>query len=564
MNDTLNAFNEQQSRALDLLKRLERFLISGEQAGVSIDSALIKKIQNTITSLSSEKLKVALIGGFSEGKTSIAAAWMGKLDKSSMRISHQESSNEVKIYEVDDEIVLIDTPGLFGYKDQVNPTTQAIEKYKDITKKYVSEAHLVLYVMNSTNPIKESHQEDLIWLFRTLELLPRTVFVLSRFDEVADIEDEDDYQSTLKIKRDNVAGRLREMLELSEQEVSSLDIVAVAANPFDLGVEHWLENKEQFDQISHITSLQAATARKIQANGGSEALANQMCASVIRDLLHRQLPVAVENDEKISQEVDKLSDLYSRLKNQLAMAEREIENTRIHLRDFIVRYFSDLILQAEGCSLETFSDFIERSVGDEGIIIRTRLQNEFSRQTQPIALSMEKMQLSFDNEINHFNTTLKAFGKQGINHVIKRNLINNKTVLAARDGIVSAGKTLGFDLGKTLKFKPWGAAKLADGATSALAVLGVAIEAWDSWEQYKREQHFQTTVKKLVDHFNKQRKDLLELINKEEFKEQFFGDLKNEAKLLEASLNESRARQQRFQAWRNEADSIASQFQRLN
>src|SRR3546814_14798706 len=77
---------------------------------------------------------------------------------------------------------------LFGFKEQVNAETNAIEKYKDITKKYVSEAHLVLYVMNSTNPIKESHQDDLVWLFRTLDLLPRTVFVLSRFVEVAAVE----------------------------------------------------------------------------------------------------------------------------------------------------------------------------------------------------------------------------------------------------------------------------------------------------------------------------------------------------------------------------------------
>ena len=45
------------------------------------------------------KLKVALIGGFSEGKTSIAAAWLEKLDKSTMKITHQESSDEVKIYD---------------------------------------------------------------------------------------------------------------------------------------------------------------------------------------------------------------------------------------------------------------------------------------------------------------------------------------------------------------------------------------------------------------------------------------------------------------------------------
>ena len=36
-------------------------------------------------------------------------------------------------------------------------TTLKETEYQEITKKYVSEADIILYVMNSTNPIKESH-----------------------------------------------------------------------------------------------------------------------------------------------------------------------------------------------------------------------------------------------------------------------------------------------------------------------------------------------------------------------------------------------------------------------
>lgn len=55
------------------------------------------------------------MGGFSEGKTSIAAAWIERLDES-MKIDHRESSDEVKIYNIDDEMELVDTPGLFGFE----------------------------------------------------------------------------------------------------------------------------------------------------------------------------------------------------------------------------------------------------------------------------------------------------------------------------------------------------------------------------------------------------------------------------------------------------------------
>lgn len=567
MENTLKTFKAQQASALTLLDRLQDFLEQGAQAGVPLDPNLSSKLQNAINSVSGEKLKVALIGGFSEGKTSIAAAWMEKLDRSSMKISHQESSNEVKVYEVDEGFVLIDTPGLFGFKEQENAETQAIEKYKDITRKYVSESHLVLYVMNSTNPIKESHKDDLTWLFRTLDLLPRTVFVLSRFDEVADVEDEQDYQANLQVKRDNVAGRLREQIGLSDQEVAELSIVAVAANPFDMGVEHWLANLEQFKALSHIATLQTATTGKIQQNGGSAALANEMRASVIRDVLSNQLPIAIENDQKVSLEVGKLDELNVRLGKQLAVTGQQIEDARISLREFATRYFSDLILQAKGSSLETFADFFEREVGAEGIIVSTRLQNEFSRQTQSITLEVEKMQVGFDSEVNHFNITVKALGKQGINHLLKGNLINNTTVLAARDGLTTIAKTVGMDIGKYLKFQPWGAVKFAKGANGALAILGVALEAWDSWEQYKREEAFKKAIAAMVDNFEQQRQDFLALVNSARFKEEFFPDyllLNTRRQELQSNLDDSRVRQQRFQAWRVEAETIDAEFRRLN
>ncbi|NIE78116.1 labile enterotoxin output A [Pantoea sp. Ap-967] len=567
MENTLKTFKAQQTSALTLLDRLQDFLGQGEQAGIPIDPALISKLQNVINSMSDEKLKVALIGGFSEGKTSIAAAWMEKLDRSSMKISHQESSNEVKVYEVGEDFVLIDTPGLFGFKQQENTETHTVEKYKDITKKYVSESHLVLYVMNSTNPVKESHKDDLTWLFRTLDLLPRTIFVLSRFDEVADVEDEQDYQSNLQVKRNNVAGRLREQIELTEKEAAELSIVAVAANPFDMGVEHWLANLGQFKELSHIATLQAATTGKIQQNGGGAALAKEMHASVIRDVLNNQLPVAIENDEKVAQEVARLDELNTRLVNQLAVTDQQIEEARINLRNFATRYFSDLILQAKGSSLETFGDFFEREVGAEGIIVSTRLQNEFSRQTQSITLEVEKMQVGFDSEVNHFNTTVKALGKQGINHVLKGNLINNTTVLAARDGLTTIAKTVGMDIGKYLKFKPWGAVKFAKGANGALAFIGVAIEAWDSWEQYKREEAFKKSVAEMVNNFEQQRQDFLAVVNSERFKEQFFPDyllLNTRRQELQVNVDESRVRQQRFKAWREEAEAIDAEFKRIN
>ncbi len=566
MENTLGAFKAQQSKSLEILKKLGDFLQMGAQVGVQIDPSVQHKLDTAAKAVAGEKLKVALVGGFSDGKTSIAAAWMEKLDKSTMKISHQESSNEVRVYEVQQDFVLIDTPGLFGFKEQVNAETHALEKYKDITKKYVSEAHLILYVMDPTNPIKQSHQYDLMWLFRTLNLLPRTVFVLSRFDEVADVEDEHQYMQNLAVKQDNVRSRLAELINLRQDEAAQLSIVGVAANPFDLGTEHWLSNLEQFKALSHIGLLQAATSAKIAANGGAPAIVDETKKSVIRDVLSKQLPVAIENDKRIANEVDKLENMSVRLQKQLLGANSQIADARRSLRSFVIDYFADLILQAKGVNMDTFSDFFEREVGSNGIMVSTRLQNEFERQLKSVTQEISNMKIGFDAEVNHFNSTVTQFGKQGLDYLVKSKVINNTTVLATRDGIVTAAKYMGIDLGKMLNFKPWGATNLAKGVNGALAVVGLALEAWDSWEQAKRREEFQKAMVKMVENFEKQLEELVQLLDGPRFIEQFFAgflELRADVENVRKNVELQRTQRQRFREWREMGEAIDVQFREV-
>ena len=566
MNSTLELFLNQNNKALALLDKLRVFLEKGTALGVNIDPTLLSKLEHASQNLVNDKLKIALIGGFSEGKTSIAAAWMERLDKSSMNISQQESSNEVKVYEVDDNFVLIDTPGLFGFKEQFNADINAMEKYKDITRKYVSEAHLVLYVMNSTNPIKDSHKDDLNWLFRTLDLLPRTVFVLSRFDEVADVEDEASYAQHLQVKRSNVESRLRESIGASDAEVAALSIVAVAANPFDMGTDYWLERIEQFKTLSHINNLQQATAGKIQSSGGSAVIVEQARKSVILDVLHKELPVAVENDQRLGEEVERLSGVSRTLSRQLDGAKGQIGEVRIGLREFVTRYFSGLIMRTEGLTQETFKEFFEREIGRDGVMVTTRLQNEFDRQLNGVSQELSRMRLSFDSEIDHFNTNVINLGKQGVNYVIKGNLINNGSILAARDGIVSVAKTLGMDLGKALKFKPWGAVNLAKNLNGILSVAGLALEAWDSYERKKREDQFRQAIAEMVDNFNNQREELLNMIQDVSFEERFFPDyasLDANAADVQVAIDTQKKLREQFREWRQTGELIEAEFTRI-
>ncbi|OBV37932.1 LeoA/HP0731 family dynamin-like GTPase [Janthinobacterium psychrotolerans] len=563
METTLDAFQTKKAQALLILQKLQAFLQQGREAGVEIEENTRNKLETALQSVSGDKLRIALVGGFSEGKTSIAAAWMEQLDKASMKISHRESSNEVVIYDVGAGFELIDTPGLFGFKEQINADTQAIEKYKDITKKYVSEAHLVLYVMNPVNPIKESHQDDLGWLFRTLNLLPRTIFVLSRFDEVADVADVEEHKQSLSIKRASVVSRLTELIGLTAEESSALAIVGVAANPFDMGVNHWLGHLEQFKALSHIATLQAATSEKIKANGGAVAIADETRKSIIRDVLTRQMPIAVATDEKLAAELARLEDMNLSLKKQLAVTDGKIVDAKVRLRASVLEYFSDLILQAQGVTMETAGEFFEREVGSEGIIVSERLKNIFQRTLKSAALEVSKIQIGFDSEVSHFNGMIKQYGKQGIDYVRSNNLINNKSVLGARDGLVNIGNMVGLDLGKYLKFKPWGASNLAKNINGVFAIAGLALEAWDSLEQAKRQEQFTKLRATMVANFGQQRAELLSLIDDPAFNETFFSDyvtLVGDVEAVRKDVAQRQQQREKFHAWRMTGEAIDVEF----
>ncbi len=556
MNETLKQFKANQKRNQENLKKLLDFIHTGEKYGIKIEESFKDKIRNAMENVADQKLKVALVGGFSEGKTSIAAAWIDRLDES-MKIDHQESSDAVKIYDIDNEIELVDTPGLFGFKEKIADSGK-IEHYKDITKKYVSEAHLILYTLNPSNPIKESHKDDLNWLFRALNLLARTIFVISRFDEEADIEDEEDYNKRFKIKKENVQKRLNNLISLSEKEKESLSIVAVAANPYDLGLEHWLKHKEEFQKLSRIKTLQDATQKKIKENGGKLTIIEEAKKSVIQDVVYKQMPLAKKEQQEIKREMEVLNKAIEKRRKDLQNLNSEISQARINLKEFITRYFSDLIRQVAGTSLETFNDFAMREIGTKGINIETRVQNAFERETQGIFNEIAKIETSFNADRSFFEKHAGTFGKIGNEFLKQSGFINATNIKLTRDIIAAGGKFVGIDL--ALKFKPWGAVNLAGSINKGLPLIGIAFEAWDSWKESQKIEKLEKAKGEMTSDFNNQKQEILDLINDEtRFKQTCFPsvlELEKSFQEIEEKIKKTQEYGQEFEKWIKEGEDL--------
>lgn len=550
--ETLKVFNKKKEDVFKMLDNLLLVLKEGKELGVDIEPEYITKIEKSIDENEDKKLKVVLIGGFSEGKTSIAAAWLEEYDKNKMKIAMTESTDDIREYNVGN-INLVDTPGLFGFKETANK-----EKYKDITKKYISEANIVLYVMNSDNPIKESHKEEIQWLFKDLNLLPRTVFILSRFDNVADIEDDNDYNGMLKIKRDNVLKRLEDFEVIHVEESQKLPIVAVAANPFDEGIEYWLGKLDEFKKISHIDSLQHATSDIVEKNGGVDSVLLETQKSIIKEVLELKIPLATTKVKKLDEEYKNLNNVINQMNGDLTNLKTKIFDVKKYLKNFTMELFKDLILQLEGTTLETFNDFFERNLGDKGIILSNKILDEFDKKVFDIETDVHRLEKNLDNEIDNFkeftqNSSLEKFkiGSQMMK-MAKLNL-TNASVIAVRDF-----------LNLSIKFKPWQAVKIANFINKGVPIIGsitgIAFDLWDSYSKKQKEEEFLKAKNKIKEDFEKQREEYVELIeNPEEFDKNVFksyfklGD--NIAKLSN-ELSEKEKEKEIFKNWMEKAKVI--------
>lgn len=225
------------------------------------------------------------------------------------------------------------------------------------------------------------------------------------------------------------------------------------------------------------------------------------------------MPPAKQALQDINREMEYLNKALEKRRKDIQDLNKEISQACIHLREFIIRYFSDLILQISGASLETFNDFVIREIGDEGINMETRVKNEFEKQTQGISNEIAKIGTTFNADMSSFEKHAGTFGRIGIKLLEQSKFINATNIKLTIDGIVAVARFTGIDL--ALKFKPWGAVKLASNLNKALPLIGLAFEAWDSYNKYQKQQEFEKAKEEMKSDFDGQKQEILALINDE-------------------------------------------------
>ena len=343
-----------------------------------------------------------------------------------------------------------------------------------------------------------------------------------------------------------------------QKTVKKLPVVAIAANPFDEGIEYWLANLDEFKKISHIDSLQHATSDIVEKNGGVDSVLLETQKSIIKEILELKIPLATAKVEKLDKEYKNLDNVIKEMKEDLSNLKTKIELAKNYLKSFILELFTDLILQLEGTTIETFINFFERNIGSEGIVLNNKIENGFNKKVLEIENDICRLEKNFDNEIDNFeeftqDNSLEKF-KIGSEMLKNANLgLTNASIIAIRDF-----------LNLSIKFKPWQAVKIANVINKGIpiigAILGIGFELWDSYSKKKKEEEFLKAKKQMKEDFEKQRKEYKELIeNAEEFDKNVFKNyfkLGNNITKLSNELSEKVKEKERFENWREEAKAI--------
>lgn len=505
------------SKSIKQFEKLKALLNKGSDFG--IDTALlISKIDNVIKAMKDKTIRIVLLGSFSDGKTSAIAGLLGKL-KENMKIDQDESSDEIVVYRFDDvdNVEIIDTPGLFGTKEKEIDGRNV--RYSEITERYISESNILVYVSDAVIPLKDSHVEILRKIFRDFGKLKSTVFVLNKMDEAGfDMLDEEDYLRGVDIKKQTLIKRLKDTMNLTDEESEELNIVCISADPKGRGLEYWFNKIDAYRERSHIGLLQESI-NKIVSTDDIHKLKNDTNYAVLKDVItevQNQVTTAIAPiDDKVHEakllNADIQQDCTGLRRSLIAAKGRLLEDLRTLSRS--------ILIDLDETDQSTIAGFIEHRLGmSEGNIDYNILDSDIS---QAISRCVESNNYAvttrieaFNNKMNIQQTIIKDAVKFGVDKLGNVKL-TNVDVLKVRNFLAQH-----FDWAKNIKFKPKGAGKLAGKITKSAnviaVVLNIGLDLHGYFKEKKELKKFMELKDSLKSDISAKFKDIYDILNCED------------------------------------------------
>lgn len=520
-------------------------------------SAQIKKIDATIEDIQNDILSIVLVGAFSDGKTNVVAGWLNeKLDI--MKTDSDESSYEIDNYtptSLPKGCQVVDTPGLFGDKIGSDENGAKIV-LSDLTKKYISEANIILYVVSAKNPIKDSHKACVKWILNDLNKLTTTIFVINKMDEVADLTDDEEFEMQKKIKIDTLRKKLLEC-GISQEDAGKVKVVCVSVAPNGKEIEEWKDYREEYLKRSRMTYLEAAT-NDIVKNSGKEVLTIKTGCDVLNNELNKAISEISRKVHEIDENIPEWKELLKRNKKDRESLMKGIRQSREDVKRKLNELNKSKILKIRSASMETYKDVMEDEIGKEGAILYEEITSIFNQYAELYSGWVYDVEEKFQPEYEKHNSVIDNLLKKGADGAsIGLKGVRNIKVKSIKQTIFSSRDLLS-KIGVVKKFKPWEVTNMANFASKAAPMAGAVIDVVSNIVDNVSTIKFEETKNKDKNWINEKFIELIDKINDDNwFFENFAPDIKKLEETitsLEKEITQMEIMKNKFIEWKKKVN----------
>lgn len=506
---TITGYLNEKQAVLKNLSGLKQKLLGFNDMELDFGS-LVLKIDQSIQNIEQDTFVIAMFGAFTDGKSTILKS-IAKLDN--IEISPEPLTNEVTLYQLDEEkfgkgFSIVDTPGLFSEH----------MLHTEKTKKYISEANIIIYTVDSVNPLKASHHPTIKWLLKDLGKLDSTIFVVNKMDAIADLEDEADYLHHSQIKKDVVKQIIREEISIEGDPA----IVCVAADPFEQGLDFWAEQEENYQKLSRMNNLTSAIDQFV--HDSKEQLLIKSGMSVIKDAINHSVTELSQVREHVKKNRELLKNQLFEIEGELVKFEKEITKKHLNITDEVINMREDILAYiASSSNMEDLQSKVTAKLGDEGYILNKKIETIIQKHTENLMETQRELIHNIEASI-HFHDKIQdqllQMGNKAGGKLIKA--LSGTSTKAISQTILKVR-----DMAKLpIKFKPWGAIKWAKALKTFGAVLSIALDSITGIADYVKEQKFEKKRTEIVSQVEDLFKAFLKSFTKEEYIAAYFPLLK--------------------------------------
>ena len=539
-------FSAEKQATIDTLNNLRDILGQLDGIGVDVQDDL-KKIAVSLKAVESDVLRIALLGAFSDGKTSVVAAWLGKI-MNDMKIDMDESSDRLAIYKPEGlpgQCEIVDTPGLFGDKERTVNDEHVM--YEDLTKRYISEAHVIFYVVDATNPLKESHSAIAKWILRDLNKLSSTIFVINKMDEVTDLTEQTLFTEQAAIKKDNLRSKLQRAVDLSPEDMARLNIVCISSNPNGRGLDFWFGKPDIYESRSRINDLKAMASRVLHSTV-PDVLIAKTGLDVVCDVVRQKLLQAGSQLNELESYAQQNREEATRIKEDINQGRIEVRRLAGELFNELQAMENHMLGKLRPLSLEDIRTFLDDEIGytEEGVgyKLHLKIKTAIDRLFDQSSAVTSRISTDIGRQLKSGESFLEAMGERALKSVtgaLKGISKLNPSVI--KETIFVARDVLGQVTGIAIKFKPWEATKLAGSIAQWAGPVGgifsLGSDVYKAYKTHELEQQLNQVKAAITGMVKGAFKDIYDILSQDEKVFDFFAPQLKEFEKIIREMSES-------------------------